>query len=180
MVRACGRGDGQRSDGHHALWTLGRDMGMQYVIYCMYCGYLHLGSIADTGYLGYLCIAHTAVCAILAQGQYCVLRIRIADTAPPPTQSGTDTPDDTHTEARKQVNPRSLDRPTFHFLSPFAHPPIHCVLPAHIHINWWALSLGCRACRDCQALSSPVGHLSGPCRADTLDSCQACWKQGRL
>ena len=29
--------------------------------YIGYLGYLHLGSIADTGYLGYLCIAHTAV-----------------------------------------------------------------------------------------------------------------------
>ena len=32
-------------------------------------GYLHLGSIADTGYFGYLSITHT-VCVILALGWY--------------------------------------------------------------------------------------------------------------
>ena len=33
-------------------------------------GYLHLGSIADTGYFGYLSITHTVVCVILALGWY--------------------------------------------------------------------------------------------------------------
>ena len=33
-------------------------------------GYLLLGGIADTGYLGYLSITHTQVCVILTQGQY--------------------------------------------------------------------------------------------------------------
>ena len=35
-----------------------------YVRNHMYCGYLHLGSIADTGYFGYLSITHTVVCVI--------------------------------------------------------------------------------------------------------------------
>ena len=49
--------------------------------YIGYLGYLHLGSIADTGYFGYLCIADTAVLQILAQGQYCgYLYPCIADT----------------------------------------------------------------------------------------------------
>ena len=38
----------------------------------MNCGYLHLGSIADTGYFGYLSITHTAVCVIPLKNRYCI------------------------------------------------------------------------------------------------------------
>jgi hypothetical protein len=51
--------------------------------YFGYHGYLHLGSISDTGYFGYFSITHTDVCVILALGWYPQYRIIMCDTCHP-------------------------------------------------------------------------------------------------